>query len=215
MPVLEHSRLARVFAALERRYGTQTAAAGALKISPVYFWRRRHMKGGASITPALFNRIAGLVEADRRLTRDLFRAVASKDTRTQRHAYRMWLRKNWRRVQPGWPESSTHHSEWFALVRLFPKYADSYISSFVKHLEARHSAAHWNHRVWLAVAQVLSPLVATIDTGGIERAWWELDETNELGSYLKASLRSQEILLHREANLLTRSQEITDRRTGK
>jgi hypothetical protein len=39
--------------------------AAALEISQVYFWRRRHMDGGASITPALFNRIAGLLEADK------------------------------------------------------------------------------------------------------------------------------------------------------
>jgi hypothetical protein len=127
----------------------------------------------------------------------------------------MWLRKSWRRVQPRWPESSVNHSAWFALVRQFPKSADSYITAFVKRWEPRHNAVHWNHRVWLAVANALTPLLASGQTGGIERSWRELDAADELGSYLKAALRSQEILLHREANLLTRSQEIAETRNGK
>jgi len=206
--VVDRKRLGKVIGALARRYGTQKDAAAALQITPVYFWRLLHHRGGASITPGLFNRIAALLEADDRSMRDLLHAVATAETRQQRHAYRTWLRKSWRRIQPGWPRSSVNDSVWFGIERELPRYAQSYIGAFVKKQEARHDATHWNHRVWLAVANALAPLMASRQAGGIEQSWQELDAADERGPYLKAALRAQDLLLRREANLLRRAQQI-------
>src|SRR5207244_6738462 len=101
LPVSDRERLARIFATLERRSGGQKAAARALGITPPYFWRLRHGKGGEAISRGLFDRIAALLGADKRTVRELKRAVVNAETRPQRRAYYAWLHRGYRLMTAG------------------------------------------------------------------------------------------------------------------
>lgn len=80
----------------------------------------------------------------------------------------------------------------------------------------RHSwDTDFDTRLELAIVRALEPLLATLDTGGVERGWRELDQRGELERYLKVALRREEILLNRAPDV-ERAQEIDlARREGK
>ena len=56
-----------------------------------------------------------------------------------------------------------------------------------------------------AVAEAVAPLLASEASGGVERGWRELEAAGKLGAYLNAALRAQDIVLHREGDVLRRS----------
>ena len=53
----------------------------------------------------------------------------------------------------------------------------------------------------------MEPLLASEESGGVERTLDELETSGELGPYLKAALRSEQILLNRKPDL-ERAQEV-------
>ena len=201
LPVSDRERLARIFATLERRSGGQKAAARALGITPPYFWRLRHGKGGEAISRGLFDRIAALLGADKRTVRELKRAVVNAETRPQRRAYYAWLHRGYRLMTAGgWP--------WWNLYSELPKHAQGRISAFVQRWEGR---GHVDRRAWFGVFNALAPLLASQETSRIERSWQELEAADELGVYLNAALRAQDVILNREGDVLKRSQQVAER----
>jgi len=70
------------------------------------------------------------------------------------------------------------------------------------------SRGHSRARILVAFARVVEPLAATVATAGVERSWQELDQANELKTYLKAALAREEILLRRPPDYWKRIQDV-------
>ncbi|MCH8084202.1 MAG: hypothetical protein IH885_08190 [Myxococcales bacterium] len=55
-----------------------------------------------------------------------------------------------------------------------------------------------NQRVWIALFGAVEPLGGAQLTWGVERTWREMHEAGDLGSFLRAALKREEIMLDRE-----------------
>ena len=129
---------------------------------------------------------------------------ASTETRPQRKAYWAWLHKQWRRLNPAGITAPVSATRWWGLYAELPDSA----RGRVQQCQARWHRVHGDRRALVAVAEVIRPLLASVESGGVERSWRELDRGRELVSYLNAALRAQDILLNREGDLFRRSEQV-------
>lgn len=216
LPVVDPGPLVEALALLHRAHGSQQGAARALGISQGHFSQLRRGRVGRGITRRLYLRIgeelerAGIDPETPRYQRFLA-AIAGPAEREAMRSWWEWLVRAWRQVAPGYPDPDINQSPWCRLYFALPSWIKSYTEPYRRRWER---AGHENQRIWLAIARVLAPLAAHVETGGIERAWQELarskrGRTNDLAIYLKGALLAEDVLLRREPHPLRRAHGTT------
>ncbi len=225
MRITDPERFDRLLKRVHAEHGTQEATAKALKLSQAHLSRllnanRKNPPHHLTRKTALS--LARALRSKPRLYREFWRYVilGRKATRVYEREYTPWLRKT---VRPFTDGRGAFTADGLAgrcnrmLQQLGHRprrgrpgefeYSEPYGSYFVSFDKA--TAGHDEPRRCFARWRAVAPLLASEDSGGIERGWDELKAGGELGPYLKAALKREEILLNRQPDL-ERAQAVTD-----
>lgn len=217
MRITDLERFERLLKRVHAEHGTQEATAKALKLSQSHLSRLLNpnpKNPPHHVTRKTALSIARALRSKPRLYREFWRyaILGRKATQVYDQEYQPWLRKA---LRPFMDEHEVFTADGLAgrcnrLLRQlghrsrpgrpgefeYSKPFGSYFISFDK-ATARHDALRRCLARWRAVA----PLLASEDSGGIERGWPELKASGELGPYLKVALKREEILLNRQPDL--------------
>jgi DNA-binding transcriptional regulator YdaS (Cro superfamily) len=196
--VVDRDAFTAAFRAAVARYPNQGSASKGLgvdrsRVNQLFNGRVRR-RVGIGIVTAMRRALRGDPTAQDALDRALLTAEA----RAYLKAYADWIDSH-RRPEP-LPGRDMYHD----LVNRDPW--SSYLNDFRRKQLARGVD---ESRVYLAQARALAPLEVGWKTGGIELTAGELERSGELGAYLNAAFKREEILLRRTPDLLRRAQEVT------
>ena len=194
LPIADRKKLADALAQLERQEGGQVNAAMRLGVSPMYFWRLRHQRGGKGIGRELFNSILHCLPRDS--WADLHLAVVSPPALSALKAYEAWIFDE--------IERSAHISIDDVIRRLERGGFGGWRAAFVKRAT---EAGHDERRIQLAVSRALAPLVAPQWTGLVEIGIWDLVKAKRLKAYLRHAFEREWLLLDRKPDM-ARAQEV-------
>ena len=100
------------------------------------------------------------------------------------------------------PDCKGHFEKFFAWTQRHGYEGDMH--SFAP--KGRRAVPSPSARIKLALVRVVAPLAAAYESA-VERGWYELEESGELGEYVKLALKRERILLNRAPDL-ERAQEI-------
>ena len=223
MRIVDYNRFQRLLRTVRDQYGSQTAMQDALGISQGHLSRLLNpdpKNPPHHVTRKTAVAIARGLRSKPRLYREFWRyaILGRKATRVYDQEYQPWLRKA---LRPFTDEHGGFAADGFGgrcirLLRILGRrqrrgggfeYPPPYGSFFVSF--DRATAGHDTQRRNLALLRAVAPLLASEDSGGIERGWRELDASGKLGPYLKAALKCEEILLNRSPDI-ERAQEIAN-----
>jgi hypothetical protein len=206
-------QLARVLKAILKQYGTHEAAAEGLGISQPHFTRLVNGGAGRRINRSLVLSAERVLYSQvlpsnrdryQKLWRDLWGSVIGWEATDLLRKHDDWLQG---KLRPYYTGNFYRHDFVLRQLREDSGYC-GYFSGFDK-----AAAAHKPLRIELALQRVAEPLVAGEETNGVERTWEEMDEAKDLGPYLRAALRREELLLRRAPDM-QRAQKLISSRTA-
>ena len=226
--VVDPERFARLVREVAGKFSNQTEAAEALGISQAHCSRLSSGQIGDRITHRLFKRLRDVLDPN--LLPELWRAVLSAEAKSVLDDYFEWLQESshpfpvlhpakerfpslyrapdasdfrrWGR----WRESQvTRYANVLKELRSHPSCGPR-LAAFEQWAE-KHGHEKDSPRVRLAILRAIEPLMATIDTDGVELSWEELENEGQLESYVNTALRRERTLLRRTPDL-SRAQEI-------
>ena len=197
--VVDPLLLGDILGSILETHRTHAAAAVALDISQPHFSRlliRIGPRISVKLAKALDHEVAGSPRES-----DLWKAVIRPDTELRMAKFTRWVVKSiapYIAISPRWgmPQSDYRRDAMFRLlseIQARRKYKEMF-DDFEARVQAR---GIYPLRISLARHRVVEPLLAAEETGDIERSWKELDRAGELGTYLRAAFRKEEILLRR------------------
>ena len=198
--VVSAEALAEVLDYLLSRYGTHEKAAAALNIKQPHFTRLLHGRAGRRVRTATANRLRRILIKWFKddpvplagVLHQLDLAILGPEGVRSLAEYEEWLTWWFRGLRN---DRGSRLIELRGRLRRHKSYG-SYFTAFEDTQEKR-GYLPTGRRVMLAELRVVSPLLDSDDTAGIEQGWEELNHSKTLGRYLKSALTAESVLLDR------------------
>lgn len=206
MRITNPVRFRRILEKIKKEQGSQKAAAEILGISEGHL--SRLLRGEPKW---IEQRTATVIARGLRSKPKLYREfivealLGTEATAIYDGRYRAWLRKALRPYSDrrGHITSEGRAGQCNRVLKRLRKGVHADVFERFDTATQRH---HADRRI-LALWRTVEPLLASEESGGVERTIDELETNGELGPYLKAALRREQILLHRKPDF-ERAQEV-------